>query len=220
MAMKVAVIESTSSGVNHHRLTNPLSYLEGHEVTTYNTIPLDKVDEVEADVLIFSRYLYEEEQTKILARFKSRGTKIIVDIDDHWTLPQNHPAYLNYKIHEVPRKSVECLQWADVIWTTHSKLAEAAKKAGATRVQVYPNALDPTDEQWKPNPVESEKLRVGFVGGVTHEHDLYETADAFRLLHDTRKDVESIVCGYNTEALRCNSSASPLRPCRRSTSPR
>jgi hypothetical protein len=188
--MKIAVIESTSKGVNYHRLANPLSYID-HKVTKYNTIPLDKVKEVDCDVVIFSRFMYEPEQLKIIRKFKHRGTKVIVDVDDYWVLPQNHVGYHGHKVNGVTSKIVEAIQHADEVWTTHGKLADKIRKHN-TKVRVYPNALDPTDEQWHPNPTKSDNFRVGFVGGITHGHDLYETVKAWR-----SNDVEAVLCGVS-----------------------
>ena len=186
--MKIAAIQSTSKGVNYHRIANPLSYTE-HELTMYNTIPLNKVSEVECDVLIFSRFMIEPEQLDIIRKFKHRGTKVIVDIDDYWILPQNHVSYSGHKEHGIAAKIVEAMTHADEVWTTHKMLATKILKHNK-RVRVYPNALDPTDKQWHPNPTKSDNFRIGFVGGVTHEQDLYETARAWR-----SNNVEGILCG-------------------------
>jgi len=194
--MQVAYIQSTSKGVDYHRLTKPLS-LSVHEVTAYNTIPLDKVDEVEVDVLVFNRAMIEPEQLEILQRFRAKGTKIIVDVDDYWVLPQHHLAYSFYK-DGFAAKVVEALIFADEVWTTHGKLAAKCEKYN-TRVKVYPNAIDPNEPQWTPYKTKSDQLRIGFVGGVTHERDLALTADAFRIAHDTM-NIEAVLCGYNNEA--------------------
>lgn len=194
--MKVAYIESTSKGVDYHRLTKPLS-LSFHELTKYNTIPLDKVDEVDADTLIFNRAMMEESQGEILAAFKTKGTKIIVDIDDYWELPQHHIAHQFY-LRVFKKKIIEALTYADEVWATHQKLAQKCLKYN-NRVKIYPNALDPSEAQWIPYKKESNKLRIGFVGGVTHERDLALTADAFRVAHDTM-DIQAVVCGYNDKA--------------------
>lgn len=198
--MKIAVIESSSAGVNYHRLTNPLSYVKGHDITLYNTIPLDKVDEVEADVLIFSRYMIEPHQAETLAKFKARGTKIILDVDDHWSLPNNHIMKQAYIKNEIAMRSVEAIRWADVVWVTHQRLADEVRRCGANRVKIYPNALDPTDEQWQPRKEKSSKTRIGFTGGSTHEHDLYETEKAWKIAHCTHDNFEAVLCGVNEDA--------------------
>lgn len=194
--MKVAYISSTSKGVDYHRLTKPLSLIYD-EVTRYNTIPLDKVDEVDADVLIFNRAMHEDEQLDIITAFKKKGTKIIVDVDDYWIVPNHHLMFGAYTSGHT-KKLIEAMTLADEVWTTHSKLAEKIEKYNP-RVKIYPNALDPKEEQWQVNKVESDKLRVGFVGGVTHERDLHLTADAFRIAVDSL-GIEPVVCGYNKKA--------------------
>jgi hypothetical protein len=196
--VKIAYINSTSSGVDYHRLTNPLSYLD-HEVTAYNTIPLDKVDEVECDVLIFSRCMHEEEQLEIIKKFRVRGTKVICDVDDYWGLPQSHPAYHAYKENDIAEKMVDAMRYSSQVWTTHTKLAEKIKQLGQNRIRIYPNALDPTDEQWLPNKLPSKTFRIGFTGGITHEQDLYETADAWKIAH-TDHDIEAVMCGVDERA--------------------
>ena len=194
--MKIAYIESGSKGVDYHRLTKPLS-LSFHELTAYNTIPLDKVDEVDCDVLIFNRAMIEPDQLEILSKFRNKGVKIIVDIDDYWVLPQHHLAYEHY--HGGFRaKIIEAITFADEVWATHDMLAAKCLKYNQ-RVKVYPNAIDPNEAQWIPYKTASKKLRLGFVGGVTHERDLALTADAFRVAHDTM-DIQAVICGYNNEA--------------------
>ena len=194
--MRIAYINSPSKGVDYHRLTKPLSLLTDW-VTQYNTIPLDKVKEVDANVLIFNRAMIEDEQYDIIKAFKRKGTKVIVDIDDYWVLPQHHLAYSHYKGGNT-KKVIEAISMADEVWTTHSKLAEKIEKHNKN-IRIYPNAIDPNEAQWQPNKVESDKLRIGFVGGVTHERDLHLTADAFRVAVDSL-GVEGVVCGYNDKA--------------------
>jgi glycosyltransferase involved in cell wall biosynthesis len=191
--MKIAYIQSTSKGVNYHRLTKPLSLFE--DVTAYNTIPLDKVDEVDCEVLIFNRCMIEPEQLDIIQKFKSKGVKIIVDIDDYWILPDHHVSYKAHKEIGQAKRVIQALTFADEVWTTHTKLAEKITKYNK-RLRIYPNAIDSSEAQWQPMKTESDKLRIGFVGSVTHERDLYLTADAFRVAHDTL-NIEAVVCGYS-----------------------
>lgn len=196
---KVAVIESISRGVNHHRLINPLLHSDC-EITTYNTIPLDKVNEVECDVLLFSRYMYEKEQAKIITAFKKKGVKVIVDQDDHWELPQRHIARVQHVKNNIARKILEAMRWADEVWTTHAMLAGEIKNYNRN-VKVYPNALNPIDEQWIPNPITSSKHRIGFVGGNTHEDDLYETRNAWVAAHSQHNNMEAVLGGANSDSV-------------------
>ena len=191
--MKIAYIQSTSKGVDYHRLEKPLSKFK--DVTAYNTIPLDKVGEVDCDVLIFSRYMYEDDQIEIFKAFRDKGVKIIVDVDDYWMLPKHHVMHLAYQHNGISRKIIQAMTLADEVWTTHTKLAERIEKYNP-RVKVYPNAIDSTEAQWIPNQTKSDKLRIGYVAGVTHERDLDLTTDAFKVAHDSM-DIQSVLCGYN-----------------------
>ena len=46
------------------------------------------------------------------------------------------------------------------------------KSAKQKNVVVFPNAIDPTEGQFKQPTIESEKIRVGWLGGSSHLHDL------------------------------------------------
>jgi len=151
-------------------------------------------------VLIFSRYMIESEQTDIIHKFKARGTKVILDVDDHWSLPNDHPAKEAYKVHKIAARSIEAIRMADQIWTTHQRLADEIRRCGGSKVRIYPNALDPTDEQWKVNRTKSNRLRIGFTGGSTHDRDLYETAKAWKIAHASEQDIEAVMCGVNEQA--------------------
>jgi predicted O-linked N-acetylglucosamine transferase (SPINDLY family) len=194
--MKIAYINSPSKGVDYHRLTKPLSTFK--DVTAYNTIPLDKVNEVDCDVLIFSRCMYEPDQQEIIKAFRKKGVKIIVDVDDHWMLPSYHVGYKDYIKHNITNRITEAMALADEVWATHEKLAAKVRKYNL-RVTIYPNAIDHLEQQWIPNPTASDKLRIGYVAGVTHERDLDLTTDAFRVAHDTM-NIQAVICGYNQRA--------------------
>jgi glycosyltransferase involved in cell wall biosynthesis len=113
-----------------------------------------------------------------------------VDIDDYWVLPKYNPAYWNYR-KGIKQGVKDAINYADAVITTTPNLAKEIRQINEN-VTVVSNCLDLTHKQWEGEPLpRTDKVKVGWVGGVTHEEDLKLIAEEIKGM-----DIEFYICGY------------------------
>jgi glycosyltransferase involved in cell wall biosynthesis len=138
------------------------------------------------------------EQTPTLINFlKSLGIVVIVDLDDYWLPGKEHPIHsliIQDKIHE---KIVANLKVASYVTTTTNIFADEIRKLNRN-VVILPNAINPTEPQFNQPTEESERVRVGWLGGSSHLHDL-KLLEGFVGKNANLKDkVQYVLCGFDT----------------------
>ena len=134
----------------------------------------------------------------IIRNLKSMGIVVIVDIDDYWLPTKEHPIHqiiVQQKIHE---KIVANLKEADYVTTTTEIFANEIRKLNKN-VVVFPNAINPREPQFNQPTVESERVRVGWLGGSSHLHDLMLLKGFTQRTGSELNDrVQYVICGFDT----------------------
>ena len=128
---------------------------------------------------------------------KSLGIVVIVDIDDYWLPTKEHPIHqliVQNKIHE---KIVANLKEASYVTTTTKVFADEIKKFNPN-VVVFPNAIDPNEPQFKQPTLESDRIRIGWLGGSSHLHDLRLLQGFVNKNSDINDKVQYVLCGFDT----------------------
>ena len=138
------------------------------------------------------------DQTPSLINFlKSIGIIVVVDLDDYWLPGKEHPIHtliVQDKIHE---KIMANLKVASYVTTTTNIFADEIKKLNRN-VVIFPNAIDPTESQFKQPTEPSDRIRIGWLGGSSHLHDL-KLLEGFVSKNMALKDkVQYVLCGYDT----------------------
>jgi glycosyltransferase involved in cell wall biosynthesis len=128
---------------------------------------------------------------------KSLGIVVIVDLDDYWLPTVEHPIHhliLQNKIHE---KIVANLREASYVTTTTTVFADEIKKINKN-VAIFPNAIDPQEPQFRQPTLESDRIRVGWLGGSSHLHDLV-LLDGFIQKNgkDINNKIQYVLCGFD-----------------------
>ena len=140
-------------------------------------------------MIIFSRWLGAKHYD-VLKKIADSGTPYVVDIDDYWVLPKYNPAYWNYR-KGIKQGVKDAINYADAVITTTPALAKEIRQINEN-VTVVSNCLDLTHKQWEGKPLpRTDKVKVGWVGGVTHEEDLKLIAEEIKGM-----DIEFYICGY------------------------
>jgi len=87
---------------------------------------------------------------------------------------------------------------AENVTTTTKLFANEIKKYNKN-VEVIPNAIDPTEKQYTPNPEKSDRIRIGWLGGSSHLNDLKLLNQlSSKLKSDGLLDkVQFVVCGFD-----------------------
>ena len=133
----------------------------------------------------------------IIRLLKSMGIVVVVDVDDYWLPTKEHPIHqliVNNKIHE---KIVANLKEASYVTTTTKVFADEIKRFNPN-VVVFPNAIDPNEPQFKQPTLESDRIRIGWLGGSSHLHDLMLLGGFVNKNSDLKDKVQYVLCGFDT----------------------
>ena len=138
------------------------------------------------------------DQTPNLIRFlKSQGIVVIVDLDDYWLPTKEHPIHdiiVQNKIHE---KIIANLREANYVTTTTKFFAEEIKKFNKN-VVIFPNGINPDERQFQEPTLDSDRIRVGWLGGSSHLHDLKLLDGMVNKLRDNNSKLQYVLCGFDT----------------------
>lgn len=191
--MKLLILTDGINGVVYHRLFTPhlRMQIDGQADVSVCQSPEEwlTLDYKQFDLIIFSRWLGTKHYD-VLKKIADSDTPYVVDIDDHWILPKYNPAYWAYR-KGIKQCVKDSINYADAVITTTPALAKEIRLINEN-VVIASNCLDYTHKQWEAEPMErTDKVKVGWVGGVTHEEDLKLIADQIKGL-----DIEFYICGY------------------------
>lgn len=145
----------------------------------------------------------------ILQGLKNAGKRIVYDLDDDiFTL-----ASVDHNGMQL--SPLECIEIADVVTCTTSKLQEKIREATAGKVEavVIPNAIN-VDETWKPISEIGSKdgwKRLFYSGSGSHEQDWSECFDAVRQVMEKRADVRLVFCGFLPRRIKDVIQSNPWR---------
>lgn len=150
------------------------------------------------DIVYFHKGFFRDMEGFLLAieYCKANNITTIMDIDDYWDLGQWHPQNLHNKATNGPQKTIANLKMVDYVTTTTTLFANDIKKYNPN-VMVFPNAANTDEPQWKPDFSHTDKLRVGYVMGSTHKHDMEQVRSLTNQLGPIRDKVQFVLCGYD-----------------------
>ena len=203
--IKVLVYIYASDGCNLHRLILPHGKLEkltddieitwGFPKEMKNVA--DKIDYIgKHDIFVFHRLLDVPIDE---VKSKCPNTVIIADMDDYWELGSLHSCYSIYEAMDFTPKIKECVIKSDYITTTTPILAEKIKPFNSN-VKILPNALSDV----VPHPVDSDRIRIGLIGGSSHLNDvelLRGVVNSFS--KDELSKMQFVLCGFDKGQIRC-----------------
>lgn len=134
---------------------------------------------------------------EIIKRLQEWGCKVIIDTDDYWEVDSfnpHHQMVVHYKTPEHLRNIIAAADW---VTTTTSIFQKEIYKYNQS-VTVIPNAIDPTEPQFQPKPVKSERIRIGFLGGATHLDDL-RLIDGIssRFINEYNDKIQMVLVGFD-----------------------
>lgn len=204
----VLVCPSDSYGVGLYRSRRPhekLQQLYGDEFDVeINMNPnwADFASFEKYDLIHFHKGLFNDEGQRIfhnaLRYFKEHNITTVMDIDDNWDVGQYHPLYLSNKAIKAPEKITTNFTLVDYVTTTTEIFANKIRKWNKN-VHIFPNAIDPDEEQYQPIKYPSERIRFGFVMGSSHERDMEQIKGlSEKLVAAGLKDkIQLVLCGYD-----------------------
>jgi len=204
--IRILAIAPDGFGVGKYRILDPFKYIgdnysdEFHVDIAFNTEPTNDFFK-NYDIVVFHSFIHQTSHESNIERInylKSQGIKVIMDIDDYWSVDQRHPLFHHMKADELPRKKMELMQASDYVTTTTEVFANTIKtKAGVKNVLIFPNAVNPAESQFQPNPTKSDKIRFGWLGGSTHLFDLELLENGISIITNNYDNVQFYLCGFD-----------------------
>ena len=201
--IKVLCIPSDTTGVGKFRSVDPHIFLQnlyGDEfyVDIVYDISYDNIDFFKQyQIVAYHRSIGSDfERANILIKkLNDLGIITICDIDDYWMPGKEHPIHDIIRVNKINEKITANLIVSKYITTTTTLFADEIKKLNKN-VVVLPNAINPNEPQFKEPTIESDRLRVGWLGGSSHLHDL-QLLDLNRLSQYKDK-LQFVLCGFDT----------------------
>jgi len=203
--IKVLVTPSDRTGVGKFRSIDPHLFLQklyGEDFHVDIVFDLDFNDInfwKEYQIVHFHRSIGQDmdRSLQFIPVLKSMGIKTICDIDDYWLPTKEHPLHQLILQNKINEKILANIKAADYVTTTTEIYADEIRKHNKN-VVVLPNAIDPNESQFKEKTIECDRLRIGWLGGSSHLHDLMLLDGMTDKLSEFKDKIQYVVCGFDT----------------------
>jgi glycosyltransferase involved in cell wall biosynthesis len=206
--LRILAVPSDNHGVGKYRILDPYKFIGNNfseEVHTDIVFDVEDNDDffLNYDAVVFHSFIHKapfERNIQRIEWLKSKGIKVIMDIDDMWAVDQRHPMYEQIKAKKFPEKKVQMLRLVDYVTCTTEYFANVIKeRLGLSKnVFVFPNAVDENEPQFKSNPIPSDRLRFGWLGGSSHLHDLDMLKSGIHTIQNQFLDkTQFVLCGFD-----------------------
>jgi glycosyltransferase involved in cell wall biosynthesis len=203
--IKVLVVPSDRSGVGKFRSVDPHIFLQNqypdefHVDIVYEPSYTDMNFWQQYQIVAFHRSIGSdfENANNLIQTLNSLGIVTVCDIDDYWMPGKEHPIHDIIRINKINEKIVANLKVAKFVTTTTEIFADEIRKYNKN-VFVFPNAINPNEPQFKEKTEESDKVRIGWLGGSSHLHDIQLLDAGFSKLIHLKDKVQYVLCGFDT----------------------
>ena len=201
--IKILVIKADAYGVGWFRSVSPHLFIKEHYSDIFDIDIIDELPNKDLDVFLkqydivnFHKQL--DPECNLIKLIKYIGCKVVIDIDDHWDLGDDHPLSLSAKKEKWHLPIIEHLKLADVVTTTTPIFKKEIEKYNKN-VLVFPNAIDPNDDRFKIKDTKSDKLRFGIICGSSHLKDIQLLQGTInKLPQDVKDKSQFVLCGFDT----------------------
>lgn len=205
--INLLVLPSDRAGVGRYRSVDPHVNLQNNYPNDFN-IEIDyepRIDDVnywkKYQMVHFHRSIGDMEKCpELIKRLRSMGIVVIGDIDDYWLPTKEHPIHQLIVANQINLKIINCLKECDYVITTTELFAQEIRKHNKN-VVVFPNAIDPKEPQFNEPTLPSDKVRVGWLGGSSHLHDLKLLDGMVGKLKPIEDKLQYYVCGFDTRGV-------------------
>jgi glycosyltransferase involved in cell wall biosynthesis len=201
--INVLVVPSDKSGVGKFRSVDPHVMLQNmypndfHVDIVYEP-PYDDINFwKQYQIVSFHRSIGSDfERAQLLINMlNTLGIITVCDIDDYWMPGKEHPIHDIIRVNKINEKIIANLKVSKYVITTTTLFADEIRKINKN-VVIFPNAINPNEPQFKEPTLESDRLRVGWLGGSSHLHDL-QLLNLGRLSQYKDK-LQFVLCGFDT----------------------
>jgi glycosyltransferase involved in cell wall biosynthesis len=206
--IKLLVVPSDRTGVGKFRSIDPHIFLQNNYSEDFH---VDIVFEPDLNDISFWKQYHIvhyhrsvspnlDASIEFIPILNKLGIITVCDIDDYWLPTKEHPLHDLIKQDKIHEKIVANLKLSKYVTTTTTIFADEIKKFNPN-VFIFPNAIDPNEAQFKEVTPESDKLRVGWLGGSSHLHDLMLLDGMVSKLKDIKDNLQFVLCGFDTRGV-------------------
>jgi glycosyltransferase involved in cell wall biosynthesis len=203
--INVLVVPSDRTGVGKFRSVDPHVFLQNlypddFHVDIIYDVPMNDMDFWKKyQIIAFHRSLSPdfEASNALIQKLNGMGIVTIDDIDDYWMPTKEHPIHDVIRFNKINEKITANLKVAKYVTTTTSIFADEIMKLNKN-VVIFPNAINPNESQFKEPTPESDRLRIGWLGGSSHLHDLQLLDQSFSKLTQYKDKLQYVLCGFDT----------------------
>lgn len=203
--IKVLVLASDKTGVGFFRSVEPHVMIQNLYPDDFH-IDIDyepKINDVnywkQYNIIHIHRNIGHsyDNGANLIKWISSLGITTVVDIDDYWLPGKEHPIHNLIVEHKINEKIIANVAAADYVTTTTKIFADEIRKHNKN-VIIFPNAIDPKNPQFREPTEQSDRLRVGWLGGSSHLHDLMLLDGFVSKLSPINDKLQYVVCGFDT----------------------
>ena len=203
--IKVLVVPSDRTGVGKFRSVDPHVFLQNLYGDDFHVdiIYEPSYDDInfwsQYQIVSFHRSIGPdfERAHGLIQMLNSLGIITIADIDDYWMPGKEHPIHDIIKFNKINEKIIANLKVATYVTTTTEIFANEIRKLNKN-VIVFPNAINPNESQFKEPTLESDRVRIGWLGGSSHLHDIQLLDQSFGKITDLKDKLQFVLCGFDT----------------------
>ena len=203
--IKLLVVPSDRSGVGKFRSVDPHIFLQNQYPDEFHVDiiyepPYDDLSFwTQYQIVAFHRSIGVDfdKANRLILMLNSLGVVTICDIDDYWMPGKEHPIHDIIRVNKINEKILANIKVAKYVTTTTEIFADEIKKYNKN-VFVFPNAINPNEAQFKEKTEEFDKVRVGWLGGSSHLHDIQLLDSGFSKLIPLKDKVQYVLCGFDT----------------------
>jgi glycosyltransferase involved in cell wall biosynthesis len=203
--INVLVVPSDKTGVGKFRSVDPHVFLQNlypddFHVDIIYDVPMNNMEFWKNyQIIAFHRSLSPdfEASCELIQKLNGMGIVTIDDIDDYWMPTKEHPIHDVIRFNKINEKITANLKVAKYVTTTTTIFADEIMKLNKN-VVIFPNAINPNEPQFKEPTPESDRLRIGWLGGSSHLHDLQLLDQSFSKLAQYKNELQYVLCGFDT----------------------
>lgn len=198
------MIPSDRTGVGKFRSIDPHIFLQNlygddfHVDIIYDT-PVNDLDFFKKyQIVALHRSIGPDfdKANELIQQLNKLGIVTVCDIDDYWMPGKEHPIHDVIKFNKINEKIVANLKVSKYVSTTTSIFADEIKKIN-NNIVVFPNAINPNEPQFKESTPPSDRLRIGWLGGSSHLHDLQLLDQSFSKISKYKDELQFVLCGFD-----------------------
>ena len=203
--IKVLVVPSDRSGVGKFRSVDPHIFLQNQYADEFHVDivyepPYEDVNFwTQYQIVAYHRSIGPDfdKTNRLIQMLNSLGVVTVCDIDDYWMPGKEHPIHDIIRVNKINEKIVANLKVSKFVTTTTEIFADEIRKYNKN-VIVFPNAINPNESQFKEKTEESDKVRIGWLGGSSHLHDIQLLDSGFSKILHLKDKVQYVLCGFDT----------------------